>query len=341
MPSFKLFLEEKQTKSVIKNKDLQTALSSAKKDKALESVLDSIHGAPEARNAYLTLLNSLDSEESSEFANILQSKKSIPTTIPSSELEQKIIDIEVKGTGKGELWLATILKGAEVQGGSGTYDISWNKGKYEVKYYAGYGPSTPIRLGTAAEVSAPSFDFYKNTVKLTEMLKEIYNDKSFLSYFENKEELRKLIVALANLPPNSINIEQIQQLKTFFSLANKNLSDQKEVVHTVEFKGASVDPIKKSIVPISKDKIQSSSKVKLSFTEENEFTKLERLMSALSNHPYVKDPAQFEKDMKDAANSSFKDVTIILFRKNGDIKQVKDLDLIRVSQGRLFVMEID
>lgn len=341
MPSFKLFLEEKQTTSVIKNKNLLDALKSANKEKALNAVLSSIHGAPEATKAYLNLLNSLSEEESVEFAQILQSKKSIPSTIPASELEQKIIDIEVKGTGKGEVWLATILKGAEVQGGYGTYDISWNKGKYEVKYYAGYGPGTPIRLGTASEVSATNFDFFKNTMKLVETLKEIYNDKSFIQYFENKEELRKLIVALASLPSNSINTEQMQQLKSFYELANKNLEDKKNVVQTVEFKGSSIDPIKKSIVPISKDKIESSSKVKISFTEDTEFTKIERLMSTLSNHPYVKDPAQFEKDTKDAANSAFSDVTIILFRKNGDIKQVKELDLIKVSQGRMFVMETD
>ena len=135
----------------------------------------------EPKLAAIKYLNSLDDKTlTDKFFKGLYSDKAPTTTMKlPGGFETDLFNIDAKGIGKGELWGAWKFEGAEVQGGTESFDLQVIGTKYEVKDYSGKkakdGKSeaenkNAIRVGVEGSVS--KYNFWNQILETVNKLKK-------------------------------------------------------------------------------------------------------------------------------------------------------------------------
>ena len=147
----------------------------------------------EADMMTLKYLNTMTYDKATEFAELLYShtdinEQTINATNYKSGVGFEMFNLEPKGMGKGEIFLAATFQGAQAQGGGQSFDLLANDGKFEVKDYR-IGKSKSIRLGTKGSVTRFKFwDEITITLKRLDQLRgTMENPKfDFHKYFNKK-----------------------------------------------------------------------------------------------------------------------------------------------------------
>ena len=122
----------------IENQILRKAITEANKVNEFQQFLKLL--PTEADTLTLKLLNKLSYEQAADFANLLYSQSTInEETVNAVNYKTGIgadlFNLEPKGMGRGEIFLAAAFSGAQAQGGGQSFDIMSNGQNFEVKDY--------------------------------------------------------------------------------------------------------------------------------------------------------------------------------------------------------------
>ena len=152
--------------------------------------------------ATIKVLQSLSDQEVSDFYKKLGSDSKIYSHTVSAGLDAKIFHIDAKGIGKGEVYLAWKAKGAKIQGGNESFDVSFKSQKYEVKDYSGKKKSGAIRAGVEASVS--KFPFWQGILDTINVLQKMEKEGAFDVLLKSSEAFKPLM-APKNYLLNRVN----------------------------------------------------------------------------------------------------------------------------------------
>lgn len=315
-------------------KSLQQKIIAAGKEIDFNTFTSNLPGGASS-TAMSGFLNSLKSKDQDEFVDMLYSKKSVADINAgdySSGFGAKLYDLEPKGIGKAELFLAVLLRNSKVSGGGESFDLSIGNKKYEIKDYRS-SPSKPIRLGTKGKVTR--FEFWREIIKTLDVVNDLVTTNGIQSI--QNEDVKKLIMDIYSridmISKGELNKDDINKLKILYSAFNK-LSQSNATGYTyVTFRGPNATPTSYIIDEIPVDVKQN---VDLHLKEKGVS---ESLIIELRRLKYVRNPKEFEMDMQEAVNLIVgSDIPFIVFRPEGPIV-TSEFEFATISQGGIYIKE--
>lgn len=289
-------------------------------------------GSLEVMNSFL---NSLKATEQNDFVNMLYSKKSIAdikASDYSSGLGARLYELEPKGIGKAELFLATILRNSKVSGGGQSFDLQLGNKKYEIKDYRG-SKSKPIRLGTKGKVTR--FEFWSEIIKTLEVINNLFvsGGIKFITDETLKALLTNIYSRIDMIYKGELNKDDISKFKRLYVDLNK-LSQSNATGYTyVTFRGPNISPVSYTIDEIPAD-LQKSVNINL-----KERGVSETLIIELRRLKYVRNPKEFETDIQEAVNTAVgSEITFVVFRPDGP-KITTEFEFATISLGGICIKE--
>ena len=327
----------------IENQLLVDAITSVGKSEQFQTFLNLL--PTEANTATLQFLNNLQQEPCIDFANMLYSQDGISEESLNqinfrSGLAYDIFRIEPKGLGKGEIFLAALINGAQINGGGSSFDMTANGLPYEIKdYTGGKGNAKSIRLGTKASVTRFKFwDEIVTTLKRIDQLRgpmenrkfdfRKYFDQPFLEAIAYLDERRQFIMA------GNLNMKDKQYLDQFYQEANALNSDIAGYTNVI-LRGPNATPIEMSIEPITKTP-DGSIIIKPIDDGSQDITYINAELRRLK---YVRDPSQLNVDLQQAVDEIIgSDLQFIVFRKD-KIRVTSDFRYVVIDAGKIRIIE--
>ena len=144
----------------------------------------------EVNNLTIKYLNNISQESANQFASLLYSQQALSEESLNkinykSGINFELFNLDDKGLGKGEILLASLFRGSQIQGGTTSYDLVLAGQQYEIKDYTKRANAS-IRLGTKGSVTRFKFwDEITATLKRISQLQGIDSPKfNFNEYFE-------------------------------------------------------------------------------------------------------------------------------------------------------------
>jgi hypothetical protein len=272
--------------------------------------------------SFIRYINSLDAKDSNDLFKSLGSLKSPEDLNPSILYGNKnsaigrLFELAERGTGKGELAIAWLIRGAKIQGGVESYDVDINGKKYEIKDWSSQGNS-PILTGVKSKVT--NFEFWGEIVDTLRRLDKLtgYSTKTkfdFKQYFPVKftDIVYKLLNEQSSILSGEVNIARLDLLKNFYLEASQ-LNETTSGYTNVILRGANEKPIELSIIPLRAEDIKGDT---ITFTKSQSDNLLTYIITELKRLKYVRNPNDFEKDLQDAVNQITEGIIYIVFRKN-------------------------
>ena len=314
-------------------KSLQQKIIAAGKEIDFNTFTSNLPGGASS-TAMSGFLNSLKSKDQDEFVDMLYSKRSVADINAgdySSGFGAKLYDLEPKGIGKAELFLAALLRNSKVSGGGESFDLSIGNKKYEIKDYR--RNKNDIRLGTKGKVTR--FEFWREIVKTLDVVTDLVTTNGIQSI--QNEDVKKLIMDIYSridtISRGELNKTDVKKLKVLYSAFNK-LSQSNATGYTyVTFRGPNTTPASYIIDEIPVDVKQN---VDLHLKEKGVS---ESLIIELRRLKYVRNPKEFEMDMQEAVNLIVgSDIPFIVFRPEGPIV-TSEFEFSRISIGGIYIKE--
>jgi hypothetical protein len=325
---------KKEDTSLIIPKSLQQKIIKTGKELDFKTFMNNLPGGASSV-AMSNFLNSLKPKEQDEFVNLLYSKKSVADINAedySSGFGSRLYELEPKGIGKAELFLAVLLRNSKVSGGGESFDLSIGNKKYEIKDYR-RAKSDPIRLGTKGKVTR--FEFWKEIIKTLDVVNNLIATGG-IKFIQN-EEVKKLIMDVYSridmISKGELNKDDIKKLKQLYIEFNK-LSQSNAVGYTyVTFRGPNIEPISYTV-----DEVPANLKKSVTLNLKQRGVS-ESLIIELKRLKYVRNPKEFEMDMQEAVNSIVgSEIPFIVFRPDGP-KITTEFEFSKISQGGIYIKE--
>jgi hypothetical protein len=326
----------------IENQFLLKAIGEANKQEQFRQFLQLL--PTEADTLTLKLLNKLSYEQSSEFANLLYSQSNINEETVNAVnyrtgIGADLFNLEPKGMGRGEIFLAAAFDGAQAQGGGQSFDMASNGQNFEIKDYR-VGKSKSIRLGTKGSVTRFKFwDEIITTLKRINQLRgTVENPKfDFQKYFD-----KPLLASIAYLDSRAefiragnLNMKDKKYLDMFYTEANK-LNNDIEGYTNVILRGPNATPIEMSIEPIQR----TGDKIILTPVQDGS-QDITYINAELRRLEYVRNPGKLDVDLQEAVNQIIGDnLTFIVFRKER-VNVTRDFRYVVIDAGRIRIIEKD
>lgn len=299
----------------------------------------------EADDSTLQLLNNMQQEQCNEFANMLYSQQGVTENGLNqinfrTGLAYDLFKIEPKGLGKGEILLATLIDGAQINGGGSTFDMTANGQSYEIKdYTGGKGNAKSIRLGTKGSVTRFKFwDEIVTTLKRIDQLRgTMENPKfDFRKYFDQPlleavaylDERRSFILA------GNLNMKDKGYLMQFYREANALNSDIQGYTNVI-LRGPNATPIELSIEPLTKTP-DGSIVIRPIDDGSQDITYINAELRRLK---YVRNPDALDTDLQEAVDSIVSEgLEFIVFRKDR-IRVTRDFRYVVIDAGKIRIIE--
>lgn len=341
--SIKKIISESIQFDSIENQLLINAISEAGKSEQFRTFLNLL--PTEADAATLQFLNTMQQEQCNQFAEMLYSQDGISEDALNrinfrSGLANDLFKIEPKGLGKGEILLATIINGAQINGGGSSFDMTANGQPYEIKdYTGGKGNAKSIRLGTKGSVTRFKFwDEIVTTLKRIDQLRgTVENPKyDFHKYFDQPllnaiaylDERRAFILA------GNLNMKDKGYLMQFYREANALNSDIQGYTNVI-LRGPNATPVEMSIEPIKKTE-DGSIIIKPIDDGSQDITYINAELRRLK---YVRNPDALDTDLQEAVDSIVEgDLQFIVFRKDR-IRVTRDFRYVVIDAGKIRIIE--
>lgn len=331
-----------ESNSIITSSALSEALKTANKEKEFDFFIKHIPSGA-AIDEIKTVFNDISNDPKllNEFISGLHSKTNPKQISPKDyslrgSVAYRFFNLQPSGIGRGELFLAWILKGAIIQGGGESFDMKIGTDKYEIKDYR-HSNSAAIRLGVKGKVA--QFEFFNelvDTVKMLEKLKGRFEQSNFdLDNFFGKEFSNLVDIIISNKVKwfsGEINKEDLKNIKNFYSIV-KSVEPKLSGYTNVIFRGADKKPVEMSIAPI--DNISGGS---ITITPATEDNFMNYVLTELRRIKYARDPEAFEKDLQDTVDNIVSGTTFIVFRQN-KINITSEFVFDRVSTGGIYIIE--
>jgi hypothetical protein len=296
----------------------------------------------EANATIIKFLNSLGTGSAQEFINMLYSR-----TILSEEtlnqidyttgLTAQLFNLEPKGLGKGEILLAVLFEGAEIQGSGKSYDMVVSGQRYELKDYTKKANSS-IRLGTKSVVTQFSFwDEIITTLKrLSQLRGTVESPKfDFSKYFNTQllDSIAYLDSRRGDILSGKLNLTDKRYLQQFYDEAAKINNDIQGYTNVI-LRGPNATPLEFSIKPIQRpgDTITIT-------PIQDDTQDITYINAELRRLKYVRNPAALDVDLQAATDTIVgTDLLFIVFRKNR-VNVTRDFQYHVVDTGRIRILE--
>jgi len=283
-----------------------------------------------------SFLNSLTAKDQDEFVKKLYSVKTIEQIQMSdykSGIGAKIFELEPKGIGKGELFLAMMIPNAKISGGGESFDLLIGNKKYEVKDYSDNNKG--IRLGTKGKVTR--FLVWKQILITLDVLNdlvvsgglEFIKDKTLVDLinqinergdFNRKGEFAK---------------EDLDRFTKLYKTLNEFAQSDADGYTYVTFRGPNIPPASYTIKEVPGNLKKS---VTLQLKDRGAS---ESLIVDLRRLKYVRNPEDFEKDLQAAVDEAIgTEIPFIIFRPNGPII-TKDFKFNSISIATIYPIEAE
>lgn len=228
----------------------------------------------------------------------------------------RMFDIQVRGSGKGEVIIAWLIKDAYIQGGTESFDVLIEDKKYEVKDWSNQ-KNASILTGVKSKVS--NFEFWREIVDTIRRLDKLSGYSTtpkfnFKNYFD--DEICDLVVIILErqgmILSGEFNTTDIKNFKRFYQKTNAIKNDNTGFTNII-LRGPNQIPIELSIESIElKDLVGDSLNIKKSKTDDT-FT---YILTELRRLKYVRNPDELNEDMQKATNKIVEGITYIVYREN-------------------------
>jgi hypothetical protein len=300
-------------------------------------------------DSFIKYINSLNDKESIELVKLLGSLKKPEDLTPGLLYGNKrspigrLFDLSTRGTGKGELAIAWLINGAQIQGGVESYDVNINGKKYEVKDWSIQGNAS-ILTGVKSKVT--NFGFWREIIDTIRRIDKLTGNTStskfnFSAYFSDNftNIVEKLLQQQSIILSGEVGKERLKLIRDFYIEAN-SIKDDISGYTNIILRGPNSKPLELSILPLSEDDVKNNT---ITFTKSEKDQSLTYILTELRRLKYVRNPDDLEKDMQDAVNQITKGITYIVFRKDkinivepGDFKP----DVISISSLKFIEKDI-
>jgi len=326
----------------IQNQILKDVIADAGKMQQFQEFLQLL--PTEADPLTLKYLNKLSYDQCVEFANILYSQTDINEQTMNAVnyktgVGAELFNLEPKGMGKGEIFLAATFANAQAQGGGQSFDILYNNQKYEIKDYR-VGKSKSIRLGTKGSVTRFKFwDEIVTTLKRIDQLRGTMENQKFDFHKYFHQELLDAIAYLDTrrefILAGNLNMKDKSYLDKFYREAN-SLNSEIEGYTNVILRGPNAIPIELSIEPIQR----TGDKIILTPIQDGS-QDVTYINAELRRLEYVRNPSKLDVDLQTAVDQIVgEDLIFIVFRKDR-VNVTKDFRYVVIDAGRIRIIEKD
>ena len=268
---------------------------------------------------FINYINGLNPHDTDELFKQLGSLKDIKDLTPqllytTRNVISKLFNLSVRGVGKGELALAWLIPGANIQGGGGAgFDVILHGQKYEVKDLSNSAGGA-ILAGVKSKVT--NFEFWREIVDTLRRLDKLTTNKHNLADYFDPEFVNAANAMLAEQPmilSGEVGKGRFKIIKDFYTQANKVESDTKGYTNII-MRGPNEKPIEMSIIPLHSQDMNGDT---ITFQIAKKDESLTYILTELKRLKYVRNPDDLEKDMQAAVDKATHDVTYIVFRPNG------------------------
>ena len=327
----------------IQNAPLVDAVTAAGKMEEFREFLSLL--PVEADAITLKYLNKMTYDRANEFAELLYSHTDInEQTINSVNYKSgvgfEMFNLEPKGMGKGEIFLAATFRGAQAQGGGQSFDLLSNRRKFEVKDYR-IGKSKSIRLGTKGSVTRFKFwDEIVTTLKRLDQLRGTMENPKFNFHKYFHQELLDAVAYLDNrrefILAGNLNMKDKLFLDQFYREAN-SINSEIQGYTNVILRGPNATPIELSIEPMSK-LADGSIVIKPIDDGSQDITYINAELRRLE---YVRNPSKLDVDLQQAVDQIVgEDLQFIVFRRDR-VNVTRDFRYVVIDAGKIRIIEKD
>jgi hypothetical protein len=326
----------------IQNRTLIDAVNEVGK---IEEFRDFLNLLPtEADALTLKYLNKLTYERAVEFANLLYSQTNIDEQTVNqvnykTGVGAELFNLEPKGMGKGEIFLAATFQGAQAQGGGQSFDLLSNSKRYEVKDYR-IGKSKSIRLGTKGSVTRFKFwDEIVTTLKRIDQLRGTMENPKFNFHKYFHQELLDAVAYLDKrrefILAGNLNMQDKKYLDQFYLEAN-SLNNEIEGYTNVILRGPNATPIEMSIQPIQR----AGDKIVITPIQDGS-QDITYINAELRRLKYVRQPSELDVDLQTAVDQIVgEELLFIVFRRDR-VNVTKDFRYVVNDAGKIRIIEKD
>ena len=321
----------------VKNSEITTAIKSAKKTSQFKGFLKNLPSGAPAREM-ISYLEKLDTKQAEEFASLLWSVKK-PPSAKGGGMQNEIFELKAAGIGKGELWLAVMVKGSEIQGGGVSFDLQVPGKKYEVKDYSTDSGGV-IRLGTEGALGSTLFwEDILETIKAVEKLDKAipvkdYFDGDFASTIQTMIQRKSFTLK------GEFGKKDMATYKKFYSLAQDKTKSAEEGFNRIDLRGPNTRPQSFMIKPIPSSVSGNSIKVEL-IKSSGKDSVISNTITELRRLKYVRQPSQLDTDLQKSVDRAMADGPadeFIVFRP-GRIYVGSKFKFGSISQGGIKIIE--
>jgi hypothetical protein len=295
----------------------------------------------EANDVTIRYLNNISEEFANQFASLLYSQQEMSEEALNkinykSGINFELFNLDDKGLGKGEILLAALFGGSQIQGGTTSYDLIFGGQQYEIKDYTKRANAS-IRLGTKGSVTRFKFwDEITNTLKRISQLQGIDSPKfNFNEYFEQPflDSINYLNDRRSFIMAGNLNLQDKRNLEQFYLSANKLNSDIEGYTNVI-LRGPNATPIEMSIEPLKK----TGDKLILTPIPDNS-QDITYINTELRRLRYVRNPELLDSDLQAAVDEIVgNDLLFIVFRNNR-VNVTNDFRYYVSDAGRVRIVE--
>ena len=269
---------------------------------------------------FIQYLNSLNEEDTIEVVKGLYSLNS-PHELTTDLYKDrksvwgKMFDIAVRGSGKGEIPIAWLIKNAYMSGGSESYDIVIGDEKYEVKDWS-LQKNSSILAGVKSKVS--NFEFWDeivDTIRRIEKLTILVDGHSKFQFEGNfdpeiVDRVNKIKQLRSKILTGEFNLSDIKLFKEFYMLISQIKYEQPGYTNII-LRGPNEKPIELNIELLNIDQI--ANKINVNILDKNDIL---YILTELRRLKYVRNPEYLQIDMQRAVDHVVHGVMYIVFREN-------------------------
>jgi hypothetical protein len=291
----------------------------------------------------LNYFASLNPKESVELSGYLYSK-STPKDLNSGMYSNRnsvlgrLFDQKPTGLGKGEALIAWLIRGAQIQGGTESYDVKIGKDTFEVKDYS--NGNSAIRAGVKSKVS--NFEFWREISDTLSRIDKLTGYSAGKPKFDISKYFSAEMTAASNylmgrrgtIMSGECNLTDFKNINKFYEEANK-VENTLQGYTNVILRGPNSKPIELSIDLLDPSQVTGDT---ITFHVAKSDQTGTYILSELKRLKYVRNPKDLQVDMQKAVDQIHAGLTYIVFRKN-TINITTDFVPAAVSTSSLYFVE--
>ena len=351
--TYRDFLYEKQTMGISYDalpQSIKDAAISSKKDKELQGFFNALPDG-EGKIEMFDLLNAIskDTSATKDFLSKLWTKKGpsrdgsidISTSDYESGLGAKIFNLKPAGMGRGELFLAWLVKDSQTQGGSVNFDLKTPQGTFEVKDYRDKKNTyKPIRLGSKGKASR--FTFTQQIYETLSLLKKMKGDGSKYNFEKSigNPEFIKIVNAMLDregmILSGEFNRTDYDNFLKFYEMVS-TISFTPDVYVKAILRGPGGEPMEFNIEPINITDANKSNVITIK-KASGDISTTDSILSELRRLKYARNPKDLLVDIQSAINEIVGNIPFVVFRNYG-INVTKDFAFYQISQSGVIIIE--